>query len=249
MNNILRKALNMLGKKSQLDRAGLIQVVGPRNVMECDWSHVTEKQQLLQRRELSHMGFHCFRPFQREIVTAVMDDAKVDIIVQMPTNAGKTTLFALPALVEQCGKCAVNSDDNDCNCSKLSPDDVANSAYTTCRSFTLVLSPLRALIADQVERLRSHYHVPTINLETASNIEMESMLVPMPDARKSDGEHIVVPTKLALLTPEKLTKNEWVQRALWTHHREGRVSRIVVDEMHYVTDCDQRFRQVLIISY
>ena len=110
----------MLGKKSQLDRAGLIQVVGPRNVMECDWSHVTEKQQLLQRRGLSHMGFHCFRPFQREIVTAVMDDAKVDIIVQMPTNAGKTTLFALPALVEQCGKCAVNSDDNDCNCNVVS---------------------------------------------------------------------------------------------------------------------------------
>ena len=236
----------MLGKKAQLDRSGMLQVVGPLNVAGCDWASASEKQQLAQLRGLTHMGFDRFRPFQREIVTAVMDDAKIDIIVQMPTNAGKTTLFALPALVDQCSKCAANADDNDCISSNPSHKDVVDSAFTSCRSFTIILSPLRALIADQVGRLRDRYHVPTINLETASYVQMQTMLVPIPDSRESSDGQKLVPAKLAILTPEKLTKNEYVQRALWAHHRAGRVSRIVVDEMHYVTDCDESFRQVSI---
>ena len=240
----LRQLLDTLMQHAQLDRAGMIQVVGPRNAHLCKWAKPSSAQRLLQEKALSHMGFENFRPLQREIVTAAMDDTKSDILVQMPTNAGKTTLFALPALFDKCDKCVANPGENECTKSICWGHDVAGSAYETCRSFAIILSPLRALIADQVERLRCHYHVPTINLEIATRIQMQGMVVPMPDARDPDGEDIIVPAKLALLTPEKLTKNYSIQEELWKHHRAGRVSRIVVDEMHYVAGCDQSFRQV-----
>ena len=243
----LRQVLTMLRRKAQMDHTDMIQVVAPRNVHDCKWAKTSAKQQLLQQRALSHMGFSRFRPFQREIVTAAMDE--MDVLVQMPTNAGKTTLYALPALLDRCSKCVANPRDSACNRSSLAEanakNNVATSAYETCRSFTIVLSPLRALIADQVGRLCSHYHVPTLNLETATQVQIQSMLTPAPeDIRDPNSKKILVPAKLALLTPEKLSKNDVVQRELWMHHRAGRISRVVVDEMHYVTGCDQSFRQV-----
>ena len=239
----MRKALNLLGRKAQVDRTGQIQVVGPRNIDVCDWSQPTSNQNNMQKRALKHMGFDSFRPFQREIVTAAMKK-NIDILVQMPTNAGKTTLFALPALFDQCDQCCADRSTSDCT-KTLAQYDMSGLKYETCRSFTVVLSPLVALIADQAERLRTHYHVPTINLEIADTTDMKYMLVPMPvDPQKPGGEVRLTPAKLALLTPEKLTRNSNVRRILWEHHRAGRVSRIVVDEMHYVSGCDQSFRQV-----
>ena len=239
----------MLSRKAQMDRTDMIQVVSPRNVDACEWAQPSAQQQLRQQRALSHMGFDSFRPLQREIVTAAMDG--MDVLVQMPTNAGKTALFALPSLVDRCSKCAANPTDSECTCTGLGTKNEGNnnlttSAYETCRSFTIVLSPLRALIADQVGRLCNHYHVPTINLETATQAQIQNMLALVPeDIQDPNGKRILVPAKLALLTPEKLSKNDVVQRELWKHHRSGRISRVVVDEMHYVTDCDQNFRQVI----
>ena len=202
----------MLGQKAQVDRTGQIEVVGPRNVGVCDWSQPLDKQSKVQARALKHMGFEEFRPFQREIVTAAMGK-EIDIIVQMPTNAGKTTLFALPALFNQCGQCALNRETSACT-KAFAGHKIPEGTYETCRSFTLVLSPLVALIDDQVERLRSHYHVPTINLETAESTQMNNMLTPMPcNPKESDSEIVLVPAKLALLTPEKITVNHRVQEA------------------------------------
>ena len=243
LDQAMREVLNMLGRKAQVDRTGQIQVVGPRNIGACDWSQPTTNQNDLQKRALKHMGFDSFRPFQREIITAAMKK-DVDILVQMPTNAGKTTLFALPALFDQCDQCCADQSTSACSKS-FTQHDMSGLKYETCRSFTVVLSPLVALIADQVERLRTHYHVPAINLENAETTDMEYMLVSMPtDPENPDGEARLTPAKLALLTPEKLTKNPIIRKVLWDHHRAGRVSRIVVDEMHYVAGCDQTFRQV-----
>ena len=117
--------------------------------------------------------------------------------------------------------------------------------HTTHTSITIVLSPLRALIRDQVERLRTHYHVPTIDLENALQDEIKGMLVPMLSPGDQSGQTtLLVPAKLALLTPEKLTRNSTIKQELWEHHRAGRISRIAIDEMHYVEGCDQSFRQV-----
>ena len=71
------------------------------------------------------------------------------------------------------------------------PMDVVPESCTTKTQ-----ASLRALISDQVKRLRDYYYVPTINLETASYVEMQTMLVPMPDSRESNSGHILVPAKL-----------------------------------------------------
>ncbi len=73
-----------------------------------------------------------FRPHQREIITDVL--AGHDVVCVMPTGAGKSLCFQLPALV--------------------------------LRGLTLVVSPLIALMADQVQQLRA-LDVPVLFLNSS----------------------------------------------------------------------------------
>jgi len=44
-------------------------------------------------------GFESFRPNQAEIINTLLDDPSDGILVVMPTSAGKSLLYQLPALI------------------------------------------------------------------------------------------------------------------------------------------------------
>src|ERR1039458_9020822 len=83
-----------------------------------------------------------FRPHQREIIADVL--AGHDVVCVMPTGAGKSLCFQLPALV--------------------------------LGGLTLVVSPLIALMADQVQQLRA-LNIPVLFLNSSqSGAEQKAVL-------------------------------------------------------------------------
>ena len=90
----------------------------------------------------SYFGHESFRGPQLEIIDHVL--AKQHALVIMPTGMGKSLCFQIPALAIARTK---NDSDNDSDNDNGSDNDPAK------RPLTLVLSPLIALMKDQVDAL------------------------------------------------------------------------------------------------
>jgi ATP-dependent DNA helicase RecQ len=78
---------------------------------------VADLESLLKR----HFGYDAFRPLQREIIESVLDQR--DVLAVLPTGAGKSLCYQLPALAGE--------------------------------GLALVVSPLIALMKDQVDQLQA----------------------------------------------------------------------------------------------
>src|SRR5207244_1814976 len=135
----------------------------------------------------SVFGHDDFRPYQREIVERVM--AGRDVLGVLPTGAGKSLCFQLPAL--------------------LLPRP------------TLVISPLIALMKDQLDGLPPEVY-PRATL-------VNSTLEPAEAARRvaaaAEGEY-----RLVYVAPERLRNRAFLHAIA----RAG-LSRVVVDEAHCVS--------------
>ena len=151
----------------------------------------------------NYYGFSEFRPPQAEVIERTLQGGHSLVI--MPTGGGKSLCYQIPALLPDFG-----GDDHDSR-----------------QSLVLVLSPLIALMKDQVDALIARDIDATLINSSLSRNERETRY-----KRLAAGKF-----RLLYVTPERFRKREFLDAL---SHR--RVTLLAVDEAHCISEWGHDFR-------
>lgn len=174
-------------------------------VLQTPAANLTQSRYYKEIEQQLKTVFHLehFRPNQLEAITAAMEGK--DVFVLMPTGGGKSLCYQLPA--------------------------VCDSGATS--GVTVVVSPLLALMKDQVDALRAkNIDVFLWNGDTALD-DVSARL-------NSDTR-----PKLMYVTPEKLKESAQTKRYMSMLYNQNQLARFVIDEAHCISTWGQDFREAV----
>ncbi len=154
---------------------------------------------------LAQWGFNGWRDNQESIVDYMLEK-RGDCIISMPTGGGKSILFQGPAI----------------------------SRAMLSRKLTLVITPLRALMQDQVEELWKRGFVNNVDYLSGDRQYPEVQNI---YRRIRSGE-----LALLFITPERFRVRSFINTLYQRMEMDGGLEYVVFDEAHCISQWGQDFR-------